>query len=440
MFGGLGGVSYVVPTDVVGPLVREAGATYGSSPEEPPVIFPELRDLKAAVRRVVFRAEVDYRPDQLVKQMTELLSQADILKREAAQIAGTLDRINEAEKQAFHSTRDLVRHTCNLSGREASELLVVGRQLDQLPMSSVALDEGSIGFGHLANLARTAAFIETHQKGNFDEVPLLALAEQESVSRFAFTCLDARHAQDPEGVVAAEAEAVEQRELAFNVMDDGITYLNARLDHAGAGVVRTLLEGMAVRCGPDDQRRLPRRMADALVDLASQRMAQGDLADHGGAPVAITIVCTDKHFLNAPGSPGASMEYCPVSISSDATQRYACNATITAMWLDGRLVEGEVDFTHPRPTARQRRAIAARDGGCRYPGCHKSPSQCEVHHVVFRSRGGKTTISNMLLLCSFHHWKVHEGGWKVALRDDGQVFVVPPTPALARGPGVFGAN
>ncbi|GAC1332817.1 MAG: HNH endonuclease signature motif containing protein [Candidatus Dormibacteria bacterium] len=439
MVGGLGGDLYVVPAACPVPLVREAGTTYGPR-GGPPAMFPELRDLKAAVRRVVFREEVDYRPDQLVKQMAELVRQSDILRREAAQIAGTLERTNEAERQAFHTTTDLVRHTCNLSVRAASELVVVGKQLDQLPMSSVALDEGAIGFGHLANLARTAAFIETHKKGHFDEVPLLARAEQESVSRFSFTCNDARHAQDPEAVTAAEVDAVEQRELKFNAMDDGITYLNARLDSVGAGVVRTLLEGMAVKCGTDDQRRLPRRMADALIDLATERMARGDLADHGGAPVAISIVCTDRHFQGEPGSPGASMEYCPVSISSVATQRYACNATITAMWLDGRLVEGEVDFTHPKPTKRQRRAIAARDGGCRYPGCHKSPSQCEVHHVVFRSHGGKTTLSNMIMLCSFHHWKAHEGGWKVGLRDDGQVFVIPPTPALARGPGAFGSN
>jgi hypothetical protein len=45
----------------------------------------------------------------------------------------------------------------------------------------------------------------------------------------------------------------------------------------------------------------------------------------------------------------------------------------------------------------------------------------------------------MILLCSFQHWQVHEGGWKVGLRDDGQVFVIPPITQPAPGPGVTSA-
>jgi len=368
MLGGLGGGLCAVPArqDVYGgprrsPYVAlaEASSTYGDAADEPPVLCREFLELKAAVSRFVLRPEQAYRPDQMMRQAAEVMVVVDILRREAAQIVGVVAKTPESERQAFHTPTEMVRHTCRLTASAAAELLVVGKHLDQLPMSSAAVDEGAIGFSHLAHLARTAEFIARNRKGAFDEVPLLARAEQESVGRFGFTCHDARHAQDPEGVQDNEVSAVEQRELKFNPCEDGITYLNARLDNGGAAVVRTLLEGMAVKCGPDDTRRQARRMADALVDLASQRMAQGDIADHGGAPVGITIVCTDQHFTGVPGAPGASMEYCPVSISAAATQRYACSATITAMWLDGRLIEGEVDFTHPKPTKRQRRALAA---------------------------------------------------------------------------------
>ena len=45
-------------------------------------------------------------------------------------------------------------------------------------------------------------------------------------------------------------------------------------------------------------------------------------------------------------------------------------------------------------TRAQRRAIAARDGGCTIPGCTIPAAWCEVHHVIPWHLGGKTNIDN----------------------------------------------
>ena len=60
---------------------------------------------------------------------------------------------------------------------------------------------------------------------------------------------------------------------------------------------------------------------------------------------------------------------------------------------------------------------------------------CDAHHVEFYSRGGRTKLTYMILLCAFHHWRVHEGGWLLGLTADGGVVVVPPQLQFARGPG-----
>jgi hypothetical protein len=39
-----------------------------------------------------------------------------------------------------------------------------------------------------------------------------------------------------------------------------------------------------------------------------------------------------------------------------------------------------------------------------------------AHHVVWWSRGGRTDLDNLTLVCSFHHKMVHEYGWAVRLR------------------------
>jgi hypothetical protein len=68
-----------------------------------------------------------------------------------------------------------------------------------------------------------------------------------------------------------------------------------------------------------------------------------------------------------------------------------------------------------------RNAVVLRDQHCRFPGgCTQPASACHVHHVRHKGRGGKTSISNCVLLCTFHHLIViHQWGWTLALNGDG---------------------
>ncbi len=66
-----------------------------------------------------------------------------------------------------------------------------------------------------------------------------------------------------------------------------------------------------------------------------------------------------------------------------------------------------------------RRALEARDGGCRFPGC--GLRYAEAHHVKHWADGGKTSLENCVLLCRHHHRLVHEGGWRLDLRPGGRL-------------------
>ena len=58
---------------------------------------------------------------------------------------------------------------------------------------------------------------------------------------------------------------------------------------------------------------------------------------------------------------------------------------------------------------RVRRLVWRRDHGrCRVPGCRASRF-LEVHHITWRSEGGTHDPSGLILLCSGHHARVHEG-------------------------------
>jgi hypothetical protein len=51
-------------------------------------------------------------------------------------------------------------------------------------------------------------------------------------------------------------------------------------------------------------------------------------------------------------------------------------------------------------TTGQHAVLAARDGGCSFPGCTRPPSACAAHHGRHWTKGGRTDIENGCLLCT----------------------------------------
>ena len=71
--------------------------------------------------------------------------------------------------------------------------------------------------------------------------------------------------------------------------------------------------------------------------------------------------------------------------------------------------------------------MIARDRCCRFPGCRQRPAACQAHHLKPRSHGGATSLSNLILLCAFHHLTaIHRWGWHLALHPDGTTTAISP--------------
>ena len=129
------------------------------------------------------------------------------------------------------------------------------------------------------------------------------------------------------------------------------------------------------------------------------------------------VVHVDAQVLADPDQPGQSVLEGGTHVSSETSQRLACDATRVVMRHDGegRLLEiGARTRTIP-PALR--RALHHRDQGCRFPGCGLPFTQ--GHHLRHWAHGGPTTLSNLALLCRRHHRAVHEEGYQVARLPDG---------------------
>lgn len=86
----------------------------------------------------------------------------------------------------------------------------------------------------------------------------------------------------------------------------------------------------------------------------------------------------------------------------------------------------------PVPYDETWREVLERDGyGCRYPGC-SARSQLHVHHILYRSRGGRKAADrihapwNLLTICAFHHRMVHAKVMGVSGRAPHELSWRPP--------------
>jgi Domain of unknown function (DUF222) len=68
-----------------------------------------------------------------------------------------------------------------------------------------------------------------------------------------------------------------------------------------------------------------------------------------------------------------------------------------------------------------RNAVILRDQHCRWAGgCDQPAAACQVHHTKHKANGGKTSVRDCVLLCTFHHQIViHRWGWTLVLNPDG---------------------
>jgi hypothetical protein len=110
-------------------------------------------------------------------------------------------------------------------------------------------------------------------------------------------------------------------------------------------------------------------------------------------------------------------------------RRVACDGGLVTAFVDERA--GVLDIgrrTRAIPTAIKR-ALWLRDQGCRFPGC-ANRRFVHGHHVKHWLHGGRTGLDNLLLLCSFHHRLVHEGGFTITLTDGVDVAVRLPSGTL----------
>ncbi|AMY53355.1 HNH endonuclease signature motif containing protein [Rhodococcoides fascians] len=113
-------------------------------------------------------------------------------------------------------------------------------------------------------------------------------------------------------------------------------------------------------------------------------------------------------------------------LSRETSRQLACDCLLTAIVMDENGNPLNLARTARTVTAKQKRALTARDHGCAFPGCGKPAAWTEGHHIWHWADGGPTDMDNLVLLCGFHHRLIHHSDWEVFIGTDQHPWFVPP--------------
>ena len=309
----------------------------------------------------------------------------------------------------------------------AREKVRTARALEKLPRIAAAMERGELSYSKARALTRVAcpqteeALLNIALHGTANHV--------ETTVRYFRRCLESQER-------SREELQHQNRSVQYHWDDDGSLVLRARLPAAaGAKVLKALeaaseeLHGKSEPQKPQDhpvdarERTPTMRRADALALMAESFLQHGAEAMTSGDRHQI-VIHVDAETFRDDVAGRCEIDDGP-SVSAETSRRLACDASVVTILENERgdpLNVGRKTRTIP-PALR--RALNARDRGCRFPGCpHKR--FVDAHHIEHWAKGGETRLSNLVSLCDFHHRKVHEGSVRVEILDDGALRFTYP--------------
>ena len=255
---------------------------------------------------------------------------------------------------------------------------------------------------------------------------LTELARQAPVGDVRTAGKHLRAVVDPDGSLAHGQQQFDRRYLTLSPLMDGMTALDGLLDAESAALLTAALEPFLVPSGADDTRSASQRRADGLVQIVQTAADHRLLPVSGGERPHLHVLLDPRTAPIAaePGAPAAlppgrlpQAPGAPAFLHPAGVARIACDAQLTPLLLDPHGVVTDLGRTRRLFSSQQRRLLALRDRGCRFPGCDRPPAHTDAHHIVSWLDGGPTDVANALLLCRHHHRQVHEGGWRITVID-----------------------
>jgi hypothetical protein len=323
------------------------------------------------------------------------------------------DRMGWA-KWSFPSCAEWLSWRCGISLSAAREKVRTAHALRDLAEISRAFSEGRLSYTKVRALTRVAALQ--------DEAALVRYALDATAPQVEERCRQIRNVQ-PDSVQDAR-RAWEARWLS--------AWRNTARNTLCVRVELPLDVGelfmQAIECALADEEiadgvaegspaAFQSQQADALVAIVKTYL-DGGAASTDSPSTADRyqlVVHVDETALRG----GAGRADAPL----ETVKRLACDSSVVVVTEDERGTPLNVGRKQRTVSTPLRRALWARDRHCTFPGCQRT-RYVHAHHVDHWIEGGDTSVDNLVLLCSYHHRLLHEGGYRIRRDYRGERYFV----------------
>jgi hypothetical protein len=304
-------------------------------------------------------------------------------------------------KWGFHNCADWLHWRCDLSLSACREKVRVAHALKTLPAIGAAFAEGRLSYSKVRALTRVA------NRSNEDE--LVCFARRTTAAQVEERCRELRWGTEDSVGEANRAHACRSLKVYRDPLR-GTMRITVELPLESGELIDKALDRareVSATSAPEfAEESWSAQQADALVAMACGYLSGKSDASAGenySENYRVTVHVDRSALVEGRGRAGLPVE---------SVRRLACDAD--------RIVIVEDEHGEPLSVGRKtrivttaiRRALWARDKGCRFPGCGRTRF-VDAHHIEHWSGGGETSLANTMLLCTAHHRLVHEGGFRI---------------------------
>ena len=414
-------------------------------PDEPALV------LDALIAGIADIAPEELEPWRLTDR--RLITELGAARREATRAqARWLALLAEAEAREV-TQRESGLHTANWVtnqnthwARSARDEVRFAVRLAEAPVVGTALERGRVSVEQarviVTGLSRLPAELDAGQCTQVAEhlVGLAGEFGRYGLSRLANRAVEVVAPEigedaDRRAIERLEAEQHRDRYLSWRSDPDGAWILRGKLGTVAGAQLVGLLRALALRhrtamllAGEEISH--AQAAADAMVTLADHYSSCGKAPKHGSDRPRILVTIDYDTLVGRLGT--ATLLNTGDRITAGEARRLACDAEIIPVVMGGRTVPLDVGRQRRLFTWTLRQLVIKRDQGCAFPGCDRGPADSEVHHIVAWYLGGVTSLSNGVMLCTFHHHLVEpnpkdpHAGWMIRFDTHGNPEIGAP--------------
>ncbi|OBG59027.1 HNH endonuclease signature motif containing protein [Mycobacterium sp. E3339] len=334
------------------------------------------------------------RLDEVFEELAELAGQRNAIDGRIVDLVAEIDRDELCGMTGARSVAALVAWKLGLSPAAAHTIATVAHRAEEFPRCTQGLREGRLSLDQVGVIAARA--------GEGSDAHYAELARVATVHQLR-TAISLEPRPDPGPRPEPERSFTKtstERGSCYRITlppPDAAKFDTALASHRDALIAewkQDRTDGASESAPP-----LP-GTAEAFVRLVEAGWdAEAARRPHGQHTTVVVHVDTEKR--------AAALHLGP--LLSDAERRYlTCDATCE-VWFhrDGQLIGA--GRTTRQISRRLRRALEHRDRTCAVPGCGATRG-LHAHHIWHWEDGGPTELTNLVLVCPYHHRLHHSGG------------------------------